>query len=149
MSLSIQEAGVLGRNNKKPPIDKIETVIGPNTNFDGHLKCDGSVRIDGVCEGGLIETVGNIIVGAEAMVAADLVARNVSVSGAVTGTIKASGRLEILSTGRVWGDVEVGSFLLDEEGYFRGQLMMREEPELPLQLARAANGTPVETSPES
>ena len=40
-----------------------------------------------------------------------------TVSGSVSGKIHASGRLEILSTGRVWGDVEVGSFLLDEEGY--------------------------------
>ncbi len=129
---------MFGRNTKRPPIEKIETVIGPNTNFDGHLKCDGSVRIDGICEGGVIETVGNVIVGPDAMVAADLVARNVSVSGAVTGKVRASGRLEILSTGRVWGDVEVGSFLLDEEGYFRGQMVMKEEPAKPPQLASSA-----------
>ena len=129
---------MFGRNTKRPPIEKIETVIGPNTNFDGHLKSDGSVRIDGICEGGVIETVGNVIVGPDAMVAADLVARNVSVSGAVTGKIRASGRLEILSTGRVWGDVEVGSFLLDEEGYFRGQMVMKEGPAKPPQLASSA-----------
>jgi cytoskeletal protein CcmA (bactofilin family) len=126
---------VLSRGNKNPALDKIETIIGPNTNFTGHLKCDGNVRIDGVCEEGLIETVGNVIVSANAMVAADIVARNVSVSGAVSGKIKASDRLEILSAGRVWGDVEVGSFLLDEDGYFRGQLVMKEEPEVPPQLA--------------
>ena len=129
---------MLGRGNRKPPLDRIETIIGPNTNFEGHLKCDGSVRIDGVCEGGLIETVGNVVVSPNAVVAADIVARNVSVSGAVTGKIKASGRLEILSTGRVWGDVEVGSFLLDEDGYFRGQLVMQEEPEPPPQLTKTA-----------
>ncbi|UCC89104.1 MAG: polymer-forming cytoskeletal protein [Anaerolineales bacterium] len=127
---------MFGKSNKNLPLDRIETIIGPNTNFEGHLKCDGSVRIDGVCEGGVIETVGNVIVSPDAMVAADIVARNVSVSGAVTGKIKASDRLEILSTGRVWGDVEVGSFLLDEDGYFRGQLVMKEEPELPPQLAK-------------
>jgi len=127
---------VIGRSNKKPPLDKIETIIGSNTSFNGHLKCDGSVRIDGVCEGGVIETVGNVIVSPNAMVAADIVARNVSVSGAVSGKIKASGRLEVLSTGRVWGDVEVGSFLLDEDGYFRGQLVMKEEPKVPPQLAK-------------
>lgn len=127
---------MFGRD-KRPPIEKIETVIGPNTTFNGYLKCDGSVRIDGVCEGGRIETVGNIIVSEGAMVAADLVARNISVSGAVSGRIYASGRLEILSSGRVWGDVEVGSFLLDEEGYFRGQMIMKEEPPKPPQLARS------------
>ncbi len=127
---------MLGKGDKNLPLDKIETIIGPNTNFDGHLQCDGSVRIDGVCEGGVIETVGNVIVSPNAMVAANIVARNVSVSGAVTGKIHASDRLEILSTGRVWGDVEVGSFLLDEDGYFRGQLVMKEEPEIPRQLAK-------------
>jgi cytoskeletal protein CcmA (bactofilin family) len=138
---------VFGSSSKNLPIEKIETVIGPNTNFNGYLKCDGSVRIDGVCEGGRIETVGNIIVGPDAMVAADLVARNVSVSGAVSGQIHASGRLEILRTGRVWGDVEVGSFLLDEEGYFRGQMVMDEEPARPPQLAR--DDQPSEAAVES
>jgi cytoskeletal protein CcmA (bactofilin family) len=121
---------VLGRS-KSAPIDKIETVIGPNTNFRGRLICDGSIRIDGVCEEGLIETLGNIVIGPQAKVAADLIAENVSVSGAVTGNIKAAGRLEILSTGKVWGNVDVGSFLLDEEGYFRGSLAMKDEPEPP------------------
>lgn len=125
-----------GKGNRNFALDKFETIIGPNTSFDGHLKCDGSVRIEGVCEGGVIETVGNVVVSPDAMVSADIVARNVSVSGAVTGKIKASNRLEILSTGRVWGDAEVGSFLLDEDGYFRGQLVMKEEPEIPMQLAR-------------
>jgi len=127
---------VRGKGNRDLALDKFETIIGPNTSFDGHLKCDGSVRIDGVCEGGVIETVGNVVVSPDAMVAADIVARNVSVSGAVTGKINASNRLEILSTGRVWGDVEVGSFLLDEDGYFRGELVMKEEPEVPPQLAK-------------
>ncbi len=120
-----------GRGSRNAPVDKIETIIGPNTNFKGNLVCDGSVRIDGVCEEGLIETVGNIVVGPEAKVGADLVAENVSVSGAVTGNIKASGRLEILNTGKVWGDVDVGSFLLDEEGYFNGKLSMKEEQQPP------------------
>lgn len=121
---------MLGRS-KSAPIDKIETVIGPNTNFRGRLVCDGSVRIDGVCEEGVIETLGNIVIGPQAKVAADLIAENVSVSGAVTGSIRASGRLEILSTGKVWGNVDVGSFLLDEDGYFRGNLAMKDEPEPP------------------
>ena len=121
---------MLGRN-KNTPINKIETVIGANTSFSGTLICDGSVRIDGVCEEGLIKTVGNIVVSPQAKVAADLEAENVSVSGAVTGKITASGRLEILSTGKVWSDCNVGSFLLDEEGFFRGNLAMKDEPEPP------------------
>ena len=121
---------MLGRK-KRAPIDKIETVIGLNTNFKGRLVCDGSVRIDGICEEGVIETVGNIVVGPQAKVAADLIAKNVSISGAVTGNIKASGRLEILSTGKVWGDVDAGSFLLDNEAHFQGKLLTQGKLEPP------------------
>lgn len=122
---------MLGLGGKHPPVEKIETVIGPNTNFSGRLVCDGSVRIDGVCEEGEIETVGNIVVGPEAKVGATLIAENVSVSGAVTGNIRASGRLEVLSTGKVWGDVDVGSFLLDDDGYFEGKLVIGEKVQPP------------------
>jgi cytoskeletal protein CcmA (bactofilin family) len=140
---------VLGRS-KSAPIEKIETVIGPNTNFSGRLVCDGSIRIDGVCEEGVIETLGNIVIGPQAKVAADLIAENVSVSGAVTGNIRATGRLEILSTGKVWGNVDVGSFLLDEEGYFRGSLAMKDEPEPPDfgSISDEEEGAPLEVAAE-
>jgi cytoskeletal protein CcmA (bactofilin family) len=108
--------------------DRIEAVIGPAASFNGHLTCDGSVRIDGLCEGS-IETVGNVIIGEGAQVVADITAENVSVSGAVKGSITARGRLEILSTGRVWADLTVTSFLIDDGGFFRGGIVMSSEPE--------------------
>ena len=76
--------------------------------------------------------MGNIVVGPAAKVAANLEAENISVSGAVTGNINALGRLEILSTGKVWGDATVGSFLLDEDGgFFKGNLSILDEPAQP------------------
>jgi cytoskeletal protein CcmA (bactofilin family) len=113
---------------KSHNVDKIEAVIGPAASFNGHLKCDGSVRIDGLCEGS-IETAGNVIIGERAQVVADITAENVSVSGAVKGSITARGRLEILSTGRVWADIAVTSFLIDDGGFFRGKSIMSSEPE--------------------
>jgi cytoskeletal protein CcmA (bactofilin family) len=109
-----------------PASDRIENVIGPTATFVGDLKCDGGVRIDGVFQGTL-ETMGNVIVGEAAKVVADIVGRNISISGAVKGNIKASGRLEILSTGLVWGDIQVESFLIDEGGVFSGKSQMPAE----------------------
>jgi cytoskeletal protein CcmA (bactofilin family) len=109
-----------------PVSDRIENVIGPTATFVGELKCDGGVRIDGVFQGS-VETMGNIIVGEAAKVVADMVGRNVSVSGAVKGNITASGRLEILSTGLLWGDIRVASFLIDEGGVFSGRSEMPVE----------------------
>jgi len=109
-----------------PASDRIENVIGPTATFVGDLKCDGGVRIDGVFQGTL-ESMGNVIVGETAKVLANLVGRNVSISGAVKGNITASGRLEILSTGLVWGDIQVASFLIDEGGVFSGKSQMPAE----------------------
>jgi cytoskeletal protein CcmA (bactofilin family) len=111
---------------ESPASDRIENVIGPTATFIGNLKCDGGVRIDGVFEGRL-ETMGNVIVGEAAKVLADIAGRNISVSGAVKGDIIASGRLEILSTGLVWGDIQVASFLIDEGGVFSGRSEMPVE----------------------
>ncbi len=121
--------------------DKIETIIGATTDFNGHLKSDGGVRIDGTFEG-LVETAGNVIIGEGAKVLADVSARNVSVAGTVKGNITASGRLEILATGRVWGDIHVSSFLIDEGGVFRGQSLMQaaDEPLL-IEAPRGARDT--------
>ena len=109
-----------------PASDRIENVIWPTATFSGELKCDGGVRVDGVFQGSL-ETMGNVIIGETAKVVADIVGRNVSISGAVKGDIIASGRLEILSTGLLWGDIQVASFLIDEGGVFSGRSEMPAE----------------------
>ena len=114
-----------GKNHN---VDRIEAVVGPAASFNGHLKCDGSLRIDGLCEGS-IETAGNVIIGEGARVMADITAENVSVSGVVKGNITARDRLEILPTGRVWADIAVTSFLIDDGGFFRGEITMSGEPE--------------------
>lgn len=113
---------VFKKKFKPPPPGQVETVIGPTTNFKGTVQNDGGLRIEGVFEG-TVETGGNLIVGEEAKVIADIVAYNVSVAGAIKGNIKAN-RVEILSSGRVWGDIKVKSFLVDEGGFICGQVIM-------------------------
>ncbi len=109
-----------------PVSDRIENVMGATATFIGELRCDGGVRIDGVFQGN-VETMGNVIIGETAKVVGDIVGRNISISGAVKGNIKASGRLEILSTGLLWGDIDVASFLIDEGGVFSGRSEMPVE----------------------
>jgi cytoskeletal protein CcmA (bactofilin family) len=97
--------------------------VGPTANIHGDLECDGIVKIDGIYQGS-IKTVSNVIISEEGKVDAHVEAQNVSVSGQAKGSIVAKGRLEILSTGRVWADVTVTSFLLDDGGKLHGGLKM-------------------------
>ena len=116
------------KKNKVPTVvgGKIENVLGENTSCEGTLKAEGNIRVDGVFRG-RIETAGNVIVGPKAQVLADIVASAVQVWGAVRGDIAIKGRLEILPSGRVWGDVKVASLLIDKGGIFRGQCVMAGE----------------------
>jgi len=120
---------MFGREKRPVPSDRIEVTVGPGANFNGDLVCDGIVKIDGVYQGS-IKTASNVIVSDKARVDAHIEAQNVSVSGQAKGSIVAKGRLEILSTGRVWADVTVSSFLLDDGGKLHGALkMLGAEPE--------------------
>lgn len=112
------------------PSARIETVIGPNAHFRGDLISEGGIRIDGIFEGN-IETTGNLVIGESAKVIAEIRANNISISGAVKGNISGN-RVEILETGRVWGDLTVNSLLLNEGAYLRGQTTMHADIEPPL-----------------
>lgn len=118
-------------NEPRPATEKIENALGPSSDFRGDLKAEGGVRIDGRFEGS-IETQSNVIIGEGARVVADVSGVNVTIAGIVDGDVTALGRLEILSTGRVSGDVHADSFLIEEGGVFHGQSSManqRAQPE--------------------
>ncbi len=117
-----------GKKSQAPgaALGKIDNVLGAETRFKGNIIADGNIRIDGLYEG-RIETAGNVIIGPEARVLADIVATVVQVWGAVEGNVMTRGRLEILPTGRVFGNLRVASLLIDEGGIFRGECIMGAE----------------------
>jgi cytoskeletal protein CcmA (bactofilin family) len=59
----------------------------------------------------------------------NVVANTVIVAGAVRGNIFAE-KLEIRSTGRVWGDVVTASFSTEEGAFLRGQIRMEDTLDL-------------------
>ena len=116
--------------SRTAPISKIETIIGPNAHFRGDVQSDGGIRIDGIFEG-TVDIAGNLVIGEAAKVIASIKANNISISGAVKGDVAAD-RVEILETGRVWGDLVINSLLLNEGAYLRGQTMMHGDIEPPM-----------------
>ena len=125
---------MFGREKTKAPpaapVSKIETIIGPNAYFRGEIQSDSGVRVDGIVEGD-IDITGNLVIGEGAKIVAEIKANNISISGAVKGNISGN-RVEILETGRVWGDLTINSLLLNEGAYLRGQTTMHGDIEPPL-----------------
>jgi cytoskeletal protein CcmA (bactofilin family) len=114
------------------PAERVTSVLGPGINWQGNLRGSGGVRIEGTFEGE-IQIRGLVVVGETGRVTCEnLQANTVVVAGAVRGNILAE-KLEIRSTGRVWGDVTVVAFATEEGAFLRGSVRMEEKVEIKLQ----------------
>jgi cytoskeletal protein CcmA (bactofilin family) len=112
-------------------VERVTSVLGAGINWTGKLSGKGGVRIEGIFEG-QISINGLVVVGETGKVTCENVRANtVIVAGAVNGGITAE-KLEIRSTGRVWGNVVVTAFSTEEGAFLRGQVTMEEHLDLDL-----------------
>lgn len=124
------------------PVQRVTTILGPGINWKGDLRGKGGVRIEGSLEGE-IAVRGLVIIGETGRVNCEnFMADTIIVAGIVNGQIKTE-KLEIRSTGRVYGDVTVQSFSTEEGAFLRGQVTMEEKVTL-----SELDSTSDETQPE-
>lgn len=119
------------------PTERVTSVLGPGITWKGNLSGSGGVRIEGAFEGE-ITLRGLLVVGTTGRVnCPHLRANIVIIAGAMRGDITAE-KVEIRSTGRVWGDVTTAAFSTEEGAFLRGQIRMEDSVdvgvgELPLE----------------
>lgn len=100
-------------------IGEIETIIGKDTQLKGSVKAQGTIRIDGEFEGD-IDSEQDIIIGESGRVTAKINARNVLISGTLQGNVTAAGRLELMSSGKLYGDIKANTLIIGEGAVFKG-----------------------------
>jgi cytoskeletal protein CcmA (bactofilin family) len=111
------------------PTERVTSVLGPGVVWKGSLSGSGGIRIEGAFDGD-INLRGLLVVGETGRVTCENLRANVViVAGAVRGNITAE-KIEIRSTGRVWGDVVTAAFSTEEGAFLRGQIRMEDKVEL-------------------
>lgn len=111
------------------PVERVTSVLGPGINWKGDLHGSGGIRIEGTFAGE-IAVRGLVVVGETGRITCEeLRANTVVIAGSVRGNITAE-KIEIRSTGRVWGDVTTVAFATEEGAFLRGQVRMEESVEL-------------------
>lgn len=121
------------------PTERVTSVLGPGIIWKGNLRGSGGVRIEGAFEGD-ITLRGLMVIGETGRVTCEnLKANSVIVAGTVNGCITAE-KLDIRSTGRVWGDVTVVALSTEEGAFLRGQVRMEEKIDFPAE--NEADATP-------
>ena len=106
-----------------------ESVIGEGTTVDGSFRSEHSIRILGSVQNGEVESKQRVSVENRATVAANITAEQVTVAGEVNGKITCTGRVEIMPTGRVTGEITAGSLIMQEGAFFEGHLRMSNRAE--------------------
>ncbi|MCB1137897.1 MAG: polymer-forming cytoskeletal protein [Leptospiraceae bacterium] len=109
-----------------PEIGNIATVFGQSTSFHGILEFEKPLQINGRFEGEII-TDGVLVVGEGAVVRANIKAGTVIVGGEITGNIEARTRLEMLTSGRVYGNIRTAKLQIADGVVFDGNCEMIEE----------------------
>lgn len=106
------------------------TVFGPETEFDGVLEFSDDLIITGKFNG-RIKATGNLEVAKDAVCTVEkMSASSIVISGAVTGDIEASERVEICSGGSVTGDITTARIRIENNVNFEGEItMLDKEPD--------------------
>jgi cytoskeletal protein CcmA (bactofilin family) len=126
--------GVSGFNSKGQDnmveAGKVDSVIGPGLVVKGELHSRGTLRIDGNVEG-KVSADASVVVGEKGVVKAEIAAGQVVIGGTVHGKVNGREKVEILSTGRLYGDVttKASKFVVSEGVIFEGCVSMGQVEE--------------------
>lgn len=103
----------------------LNTIIGKGTYFEGSVKVQSSIRIDGHIKG-RITTSDTLIVGKEGEVDGEVSAKNAIIGGKVRGKIQASGRVVLESPSVFQGELKTAKLVINEGAFFDGVCSMSD-----------------------
>ena len=98
--------------------EQVDSIIASDIVLIGDITSGGSLRIEGNIKGS-ISITGNLIVGRNALITGKCKATNIHVIGTVEGDVQCE-QLKIFSTGKLSGDAEIESIIIDEGAIFIG-----------------------------
>ena len=113
-----------------------ETIIAHGVRLDGDLSAEGDLIIEGEVHG-TVKTLGDLRIGEQALVEADIEAGNALVSGTVRGNMLVTGKLEFLPSSSMTGDIVTDVLAIGPGAQMNGGIRMGGEP-LPKGKKRAA-----------
>jgi cytoskeletal protein CcmA (bactofilin family) len=110
-----------------PPED-ISAFLGKETVFEGKMTFEGVFRLDGKFQGEIFES-GTLIVGETASVKGKIGVNTLVINGLIEGEVHAKGRVEIHTTGKLYGNLSTPIITIAEGGIFEGNCKMEGRPQ--------------------
>jgi len=118
----------MAKNEDHKGIERITTTLGRETDFNGTMRFKDSLKIDGAFSGEIVST-GFLYIEQGATITANIRVGSVVVGGTVKGNIEAAEKLEMLSTGKVYGNIRTAKLKIADGVVFEGKCEMIRNPQ--------------------
>jgi cytoskeletal protein CcmA (bactofilin family) len=120
----------------------MESLVGPATRIDGHLRFRGGLRIDGTVAGSVCAEAGQdsyLVVSEHGCIEGEVRCDHLIVNGAIRGAIHVTERVEFQPKARIVGDVYYKVLEMHGGAQVLGRLAWRDDADVDSH--DAANGT--------
>ena len=97
--------------------------LDEGSHMDGELSFEDTFRVDGKLSGKVFSK-GDLVVGERGFVDGDVEVGRIYVSGTLKGTVRAAARIEITAGGRLQGDIQTPTLVIEEGGFYEGRCSM-------------------------
>jgi len=111
---------------KKIDLGTTDTLIGEGSTFEGKIKSQASIRLEGEITGDVV-CEGDVIIGERGVARSNVSARNVVLAGTVHGNIAAKEKLTVKSSGRLFGNLSAAELAIEAGGLFQGTSRMESK----------------------
>lgn len=102
---------------------RVDTVFSDTTSFNGVLKFNSSLKIEGKFKGKIISK-GHLIIAENAKIRANVKAYSIVIAGEIRGDVEAFERLEMLSSGKLYGNIKTKKLKMADGVIFEGSCEM-------------------------
>ncbi|MFW6222567.1 MAG: bactofilin family protein [Bacteroidota bacterium] len=112
----------MAKNNNETDTNGIN-LISIGTHIEGNINSQSDIRIDGSLKGN-IKTSGKLVIGESGSVNGEVSCKNGDISGKLEGKIETSELLQLKSTAKVYGDMQIKKLSVEPGSVFTGQCSM-------------------------
>ena len=109
------------------PTEKIDTLIGPNTEINGDIKFSGGLRVDGKLNGNITaQDASNnsmLTISEQGEVTGNVTVPHVVVNGIVNGNVSSPGKVLLQSKAKIVGDVYYASIEMELGATVNGNMV--------------------------
>ena len=110
--------------------DKDVQMLGPQSVLEGNLVFEGTLFLNGHAKGSIESRAGEIVVGEDAVIHADVFVRTATINGEIKGTVRATERIELHPPGRLYGELNAPVVQIRAGAIFEGKCTIKPKEDV-------------------